>query len=295
MSAVIFEDAEHAMRHWTAAEPGAVSPGSEAHKRLFCRMLIETHHPYKPSVLRWPRLDARTLDRVTELPIWNLAVQTEDRASVRVASFAATVRDPLLREALEINAGEEARHRQVLGRLIETYGIELAPEPVCAPPKRPQWAWLVTGYGECVDSFFAFGLFALAKRSGFFPAELVETFEPVMQEKGRHILFFTNWSAWHRRRLRWWRRPLFALQVWAVWTFLVLERIGIARGIDAEGAVQDASFTFHGSGQIGVELKPRELLELCLVENERRMAGYDPRLLRPIAVPRLARWARRFL
>ena len=66
-----------------------------------------------------------------------------------------------------------------------------------------------------------------------------------MQEEGRHILFFVNWVAWHRRNLPWWRRPLFARKVLAVWAFLVWERIGIARG-RRRRAAQDNNFTVTG-------------------------------------------------
>ena len=178
---------------------------------------------------------------------------------------------------------------------MEAYGIHVAPEPVYLPPKDPEWAWLVTGYSECVDSFFAFGLFELARRSGYFPPELVETFEPVIQEEGRHILFFVNWAAWYRRKLPWWRRPQFFLKTCAVWLFLIWERIGIAKSVDPDRGAQDANFALTGSGSVGVALTPRELIDLCLSENERRMAGYDGRLLRPMTVPRLARQVRRLL
>jgi len=205
------------------------------------------------------------------------------------------VKDPLLRRALEMDADEEARHKTVLSKLVEAYGIELAPEPDYPPPSDPEWGWLVTGYSECIDSFFAFGLFAAAKKSGFFPSELVETFEPVIQEEGRHILFFVNWAAWYKKQLPWWRRPLFTLKVLRVWTFLIWERIGIARGIDADGTANDANFTMTGSSAVAEPITPKALIELCLSENERRMAGYDPRLLRPETVPRLARLASKLL
>jgi len=105
---------------------------------------------------------------VISLPIWDIAVQTEGRASIRVKTFAALIGDPLLRSALEMDAGEEARHKAVLSKLVQAYGIQLEPEPDYAMPRDPEWAWLVTGYSECVDSFFAFGLFEVARRSGYF-------------------------------------------------------------------------------------------------------------------------------
>ncbi len=46
---------------------------------------------------------------------------------------------------------------------------------------------------------------------------------------------------------------------------------------------------------MGIAVKPREVLDICLAENDRRMRIYDARLLRPTFVPRLARLARRFV
>jgi hypothetical protein len=287
--------ADYAMRHWTFGETTPIKLGSDAHKRMFCRMLLETHNPYKPAVIKWPQLAPDALSRVTSLPIWDIAVQTEGRASVRVATYAASVRDLLLREALELDGSEEARHKVVLSKLVAAYGIELAPEPEYLAPRDAEWAWLVTGYSECIDSFFAFGLFASAQRSGFFPELLVETFEPVIQEEARHILFFVNWAAWHWRNLTWWKRPWFLARVIAVWIFLIWERVGIAKGIDAEGAAQDANFAATGAARVGAEISPRTLIELCLEENDRRMSGYDARLLRPTVMRRLAKFASRFL
>jgi len=295
------EAADRAAREWKASGMDPIPPGSEAHKVAYCRMLLDTHNRYKPAVLDWPELEPEARDRLVSLPIWDIAVQTEGKARERVLAYAETITDPLLREAIRLDGFEEGRHKDVLSNLVEAYGIQLAPEPEYVRPRDSEWAFMVTGFSECIDSFFAFGLFALAKRSGFFPPGLVDTFEPVMQEEGRHILFFVNWAAWHRRRLPLWRRPLFMLKVAAVWAFLVWERIGVARGVGgaagaAPATVPDNNFTMKGSKAVGqVDLSTAELLAICLAENKRRLSGYDPRLLRPKVVPGLMRLAHRLL
>jgi len=67
----------------------------------------------------------------------------------------------------------------------------------------------------------------------------------------------------------------------------------IARNIDH--GVQDNNFTLNGAKSVGAEINVADLLGLCLTENDRRMSAYDERLLRPAAVPALARLARRLM
>lgn len=283
--------ADHFTSAWQGEPTGPIRIGSDEHKALFCRMLLDTFNPYRPAVLDWPALEASERQRLLSLPIWDIAVATEGRARLRVQTYGETVRDPLLKKAIELNAFEEGRHKDVLAKMVEAYHIALPQEPPYEKPHHPEWAFMVTGYSECIDSFFAFGLFAAAKRSSFFPQALVDTFEPVMQEECRHILFFSNWMAWHRKNLPWWRKPLFMAKIAAVWAFLIWERIGIARGIG--GQEEDNNFTVTGSRSVGIDLDARDLFGLCLAENERRFSGYDDRLLRPTMVPRLVSLAHR--
>jgi hypothetical protein len=42
--------------------------GSEAHKALLCRTLLDTHDPYRPAVIDWPKLDLDTRNRIVSLP-----------------------------------------------------------------------------------------------------------------------------------------------------------------------------------------------------------------------------------
>jgi hypothetical protein len=265
--------------------------GGEAHKALFCRTLLDTHDPYRPAVIDWPQLDEATRDKIVSLPIWDIAVQTEGRAGMNVRTYGEGITDPLLKAAVDMNAFEESRHKTVLAHMVQAYGIKLEPEPEYRRPKDPEWAFMVTGFSECIDSFFGFGLFEIARSSGFFPLPLVDTFEPVMREEGRHILFFVNWVAWYRRNMPLWRRPWFDLKVMAVWAFLGWERMGLAKDV---GTAEETNFTVVG-GEAVAEIDVPGLMDLCLSENDRRLSVYDPRLLRPTFFPRLVRFARRFL
>ena len=264
---------------------GPVRLGSADHLMLFSRMLLDTHDPYRPAVIDWPELEPQVRDKIVSLPIWDMAVQTEGRTGMFVKTFAETVREPLLRSAVEMDAFEERRHKLVLANMVQAYGIELQPEPEYKKPKDAEWAFMRSGYSECIDSFFGFGLFKLAKDTGFFPAELIDTFEPVMREEGRHILFFVNWVAWWRRNMPWWRRPYFEAKVVLVWLFLIFERIDMAKGMGESSKAQENNFTLNGSKDLGVEVTFRELAAICLAENDRRLEHYDPRLIRPRFVP----------
>ena len=294
----VVEEADRRARHWSSSHDGPLTPGSEIHKQEVCRMFRETFNPYKPSVINWPQLNAEARRRVTGLPIWDIAVQTEGKARMRMAAYARCIDDADMRSAIALNAWEENRHKAVLSQLVHAYGIRLASEPLYPFPRNAEWAYMLTGYSECIDSFFAFGLFETARRSGLFPEELVETFEPVMQDECRHILLFANWVAWHRANLPWWRRPLFALRVAAVWLVLIWDRIGMVRGMDGDGneIQQDYNFTVTGAQSVSAdEINLRTLFSSCLAENARRFSGYDPRLLRPTTIPKLVRFALRFL
>jgi hypothetical protein len=278
---------------WPTAEPLPI--GTSQHRDAACRMFHDTFNPYKPSIIEWPKLEPEALQRLTSLPIWDIAVTTETKARARMIAYGESVDDVAWREAISRNGWEEGRHKEVLANLVASYGIKLAPEPPDQLPADPEWGYLVTGYSECIDSFFAFGRFEVARRSGYFPPALVDTFEPVIQEEARHILLFANWLAWHRKRLGIWRRIRFEFRVARAWIFLGWERIGLAREMDAGGGdkpAPDNNFTLTGSKAVSdVDINPLDLMVICLSENDRRFNGYDRRLLRPTTTPALARMA----
>ena len=273
-------------------DSASLAVGSAEHRRLLGRFFLDTHLEYAPEQMQWPALADEELARLRSLPFWQEAVSTENVTSNTVAAAAALERDPLVRKAIELQGFEEMRHARLLVALTSHYRIPVEPPPRFAP-RSLESEFLLAGFGECFDSFFAFGLFALARDSGFFPPALVKVFEPVMQEEARHILFFVNWVKYRRAQLPWWRRPAFRLR--CAWIILaqVASRVKTARSMGKPAPARAATgenFTLTAHQDLGAQITLHRLLGLCLSENERRMAEYDSRLQRPRLVPAIARF-----
>lgn len=259
--------------------------GSPEHKALFCGSFVDTHDPFKPEEIAWPELDFETLARLKALPVWDEAARTEAATAIRVQALGDTEPDPVLAKAISLQGYEESRHSDVIRRLTKHYDIEITQYPQTEVPKDPTWAFLRTGYGECLDSFFAFGLFRVGADSLFFPAGIVSVFEKIMQEEVRHILFIVNWAAYLRAQRPPALRPAFdARRAWNI-AAQAFDRVKgamqMARGTQKK---KQGGFTLGSHSSFG-DFSLRSFLEVCLSENERRFKPYDTRLLRPELVP----------
>lgn len=277
---------------------GEFEIGSAAHRRGLARFFLDTHIDYEPDGIQWPALGETERTRLIGLPFWQEAVNTESETSRRVMAAAQLESDAQLRKAIELQGFEESRHARLLAALTARYRIPIQTPPPFQPSSA-ETDFLQAGFGECFDSFFAFGLIAIASESGYFTPELVRIFEPVVQEEARHILFFVNWVKYRRSQLPWWKRPLFRAR--CGWLILrqVASRVKTAKtlGGSEDNSAQSSAdnFTLSAHKDLGTDLTLHALLGRCLAENERRMAPYDARLLRPRLVPTLARLLYRLL
>ena len=261
--------------------------GSEEHKSLFCRALIDTHDPYDPTKIDWPEIDDTSRRRIAGLPFWNDAMFDERNANAKLEMLAGVQTDPSLKEAIGLQGREEGRHARIIEGMLRAYDIPVDVVRATVPPKNPEWAFVKLGYGECFDSFFAFGMFKLAERSGFFPKPLVEVFEPIVQEEARHILFFQNWIAYVRANRPVTHRPVHRLNCARGLALTVWSRVKFAFALGGGEKKKDGKEKEAFAGGFS----PRLFLETCLAENQRRLAPYDKRLLRPTLIPSLVRQA----
>ena len=261
--------------------------GSEEHKQRFCRDFIASHCRFEPRRLTWPQLDELALSRLRAIPFWQEVLYTELRAGAIVDAYAQEIADPLVHEAVALQGFEEARHAELLRQMVGRYGI-VADERPLDEPLGPDLhrAFADFGYGECLDSFLGFGVFKIARRAAFLPEPLFEIFDMLMREETRHIVFFINWMAWHqatRGRIAGWLRGANAARYYAR---AIARLLGTVRRGRRANDGKDFSATQASVFLEGFTL--RGLIEECCAEHERRMRDFDPNLLRPRFLPRMA-------
>jgi hypothetical protein len=263
-----------------------VKIGSDEHKQRFCRQFIASHNRYDPRKLGWPDLDEAALGRLRAIPFWPEVLYTERRAGAIVDAYAATILDPLVREAVMLQGFEEARHARLLQLMIQRYGVAAEERPLERPGRDVYRAFADFGYGECLDAFLGFGVFQIARRAGFLPEPMFAIFDTLMHEENRHIVFFINWAAWEQAR-RGRGSPWLRSAIAAVYYCRAIGRLlrTVRRGQAANGG-KDFSATEASVFLDGFSF--RALVEECCAEHARRMAAFDPDLLQPRFLPRLA-------
>ncbi|MGH7715341.1 MAG: hypothetical protein ACREML_05010, partial [Vulcanimicrobiaceae bacterium] len=126
--------------------------------------------------------------------------------------------------------------------------------------------------------FLGFGGYRLAQEMEFMPQSLISLFSRVLWEEARHIVFFVNWIAYERVQRGYGGSFVQAVATAIGYIRAVLERIISGRSV-AENATEPLELPNVGLIQ---------LLYAGLSENERLMAQFDPRLLRPRVVPTIA-------
>ena len=262
--------------------------GSEAHKERFCRDFIASHQPYEPEQLPWPDLDGPDLDRLRAVPFWEEVLHTERAAGAKVNAYAALIKDPLIREAVDLQGVEESRHARMLRFMIQHYGINVSEHPLARFPSDLEKLFIDFGYGECLDAFLGFGAFTIARQARFLPESMFTIFDQLMQEETRHIVFFINWMAYRQVQRGWVAQQLRAATSLRFYGRAVRRLVGtIRRGAESNG--QDFSATQANLFLDG--FSAATFLENCLQENTRRMSGFDAQLLQPRLLPALARVA----
>ena len=247
---------------------------------------MDSHNVYEPVDLAWPDLDERSLARLRTIPFWSIALQTEQDAGLMLTSFAATLDDPQIREAIALQGYEEARHARMIGTLIERYKLDVELEEFSPKPTRR--AFIDFGYKECIDSFVGFGAFRLAREARFLPDALISLFTRVLAEEARHIVFFVNWIAYDRARRG---RPFALVQTPAVYYGYTRALLGHFQLADSAKRSAAKRVDLRAADDVFGEFSAIGFLDACLKENADMMSTFDPQLLRPRLVPAVARFA----
>ncbi|HEY9300206.1 MAG TPA: hypothetical protein VIQ31_28345, partial [Phormidium sp.] len=123
-----------------------------------------------------------------------------------------------------------------------------------------------------------FGLFGIARNSGFFPEQFFAIFDPVIHEEARHIVFFVNWIAY--KQVQEGKGAKIFRGANSLWHYsgALKRRLGSFKGTKKGSG---KGFTASGAKSVTGSLTLEKFLSTCIQEYDKRMSVFEPELLRP--------------
>jgi hypothetical protein len=258
--------------------------GSYEYKKRFCQSLIDSHVSDDSASLRWPTLDPVTLEHLQSLPIWRRSLLTQHYAAQIVAAFAATIKDPMVKAAVTLQAQEQARLVKIIQSFLSAYSIPAPALSTATLPKNLEAAFIKVGYRNCLDLFWADGLREAAHKASAIPADLNQRFDRLLAQQARHSIFLVNWMAYQKTKLN---------KQWGEWNAVpaLLSRSGTLVGLIAAFGPKDLDER-PASTRWMARYTIETFLKLCLSVHQSRMQPISIDLLQPQISVNLAKFTR---
>jgi hypothetical protein len=258
--------------------------GSYEYKKRFCQSLVDSHVPDNPASLRWPTLDPVTLEHLQSLPIWREGLLTQHYAAQIIAAFAATLKDPMVKAAVTLQAQEQTRLVKTIQSFLSAYNIPAPALSTVAIPKNLEAAFIKVGYRNCLDLFWADGLRDAAQKANAIPAALDQRFEQLLVEQSRHTIFLVNWMAYQKAKLN---------KRWGEWNAApaLLSRSGALFSLIAAFGPKDLDERPAATRWMA-RYTIETFLKLCLSVHQTRMKSLSEDLLQPQISVNLAKFTR---
>jgi hypothetical protein len=268
--------------------------GSYEHKKLFCRSFIDSHIPYDPERLPWPKLDDESLGRLQSIPFWPDLLRQQQKAALTVRTYAQTIRDPLMKEAIVLLAEEEEGLEKKLRFMMEFYSLPNSTLSSVRVSSKTEVAFIDYGFEECLNSFLGFGMFGVVKQAHYLPEALLQAFDSCLEEKARQIIFFINWWTYWNIKLKQrsdWNEFRGIRALWCRRQILV----SLITALEKE-EFAEASFDQNLSAeQLMGKLTLGQFLSICQVEQVCRMQSFNSNLLQPQLANSLASFIQKIL
>ncbi len=254
--------------------------GSYEHKKLFCRSFIDSHTPYDPKHLLWPKLDDESLRRLQSIPFWPDLLRQQQKAALIVRTYAQTIRDPLMKEAIALLAEEEEGLANQLRSMMEFYSMSTPGLPSIQLPSKIESAFIDNGFEGCLDSFLGFGLFGVAQQTHYLPEALLQMFNSFLDEKAHRIIFFINWWSYWNIKLKQRSNWSEVRGISALWT----RRRNLIKLLSAFEKEEFDEFSLDVDfcvGRLLGKMTLEQFLNICQVEQVHRVQYFNSNLLQP--------------